>query len=429
MSSNKLSHTFGISTFGESHGPAVGILFDSPIPNQELPVNEIRAALKRRSPHGKHSSSRIEPDDIEILSGVFDGKTTGAPLCLIVRNQNIRSADYDTLENIIRPGYADYSWLKKYHIFDFRGGGRASGRETVARVIAAELLKTILRDINISVSTLQIGEMIARPANDCPNNPYYWCDAESLPALTEYLEQIRRAGDSIGGIIRVSAKNVHAGLGDPLYEKLSANIAKAMLSIGSVRGIMFGDGADLAKHPGSWCNDAYQNGEPTTNHHGGILGGVSTGEELRFDLIIRPVSGISKEQNTIDRDGRDCKIRITGRHDSCHIPRIIPVVEAMLTICLADAIQYQRLNQGEQDLAGYREALDKLDEDLVLLLKRRKDVVQQVKKFKEIHGMAPKDPIRELQISQKVRALAQELDLNTDLVDSLMKLNLEISAK
>jgi chorismate synthase len=428
MSSNKLSSILGISTFGESHGPAVGILFDSPIPNKELPLEEIRAVLKLRAPKGLYSTARIEPDDIEILSGVFEGKTTGAPLCIIIRNQAARSRDYEAIKDLIRPGYADYAWLKKYHIFDYRGGGRASGRETVARVIAAELVRTYIPEIKILVSTLQIGEMSSAPGKTAPENTFHWPDADSYTDLLAYVESIRAAGDSIGGIIRVTAENVPAGLGDPIYDKLSANIAKAMLSIGSVRGIMFGDGLELAKKPGSWCNDQFKAGRLQSNHHGGILGGVSTGEELCFDLIIRPVSGISIEQDTIDHDGTDRKISISGRHDSCHIPRLIPVVEAMLTICLADAVQYQKLISRNQDLAGYREALNKLDEDLIMLLKRRKEVVKHVKLYKATHDLHPKDPEREREIAHKVRALAQELDLDVDLVDELMKLNLRISA-
>ena len=428
MSSNKLSSVFGITTFGESHGPAIGILFDSPIPNQIFPMEELRAALRRRTPKGKHSTARIEPDDIEILSGVFEGKTTGSPLCIIVRNRSARSLDYEAIRNLIRPGYADYSWLQKYHIFDYRGGGRASGRETVARVIAAELLKSLLKNIHISSQCLRIGMLSTEESPSKPTNPYYWPDADGYSNLIKYLDEVKARSDSVGGVIRVRAQNVPPGLGDPIYEKLSSNIAKAMLSIGSVRGILFGEGLALAEMPGSLVNDQFQKGKPTSNHHGGILGGVSTGQDIVFDLIIRPVSGIGTEQQTIDLQGKDSKITIEGRHDTCHLPRLVPVIEAMLIICLADALQHQRLIRGNTDLDAYREALDKLDEDLILLLARRREIVRQVKKYKEEHGIAPKDPSREQDIMIRSRYLAEQTGMDPDLVEDLMRKNLEISA-
>ncbi len=429
MPSNSLSRIFGITTFGESHGPAIGILFDSPVANQDFPYDRIREALLRRAPRSNSSTARKENDDLEIISGVFNGKTTGAPLCILIRNQDARSLDYEPFKDLIRPGYADYSWLQKYHIFDYRGGGRASGRETVARILAAQLLRDLIPDISIETITLQIGKLSASLDGVCEPNYFHWPDRDTYPKLLRYIEQTKQKGDSLGGIIRVVARNVPAGLGDPIYEKLSANIAKAMFSIGTVRGILFGDGHDLASLPGSECNDQFVEGKCITNHHGGILGGVSTGQELRFDLVFRPVSSISLEQETVDYQERPSRIKLSGRHDSCHIPRVIPVCEAMLTICLADAIQYQRLNSGKQDLAGYREALDKLDEDLLLLLKRRREIVQQVKEYKLANHLAPKDPIREEEILQKATNLAQELDLDVDLVLRIMKLNLLVSAK
>ncbi|MCK9557928.1 MAG: chorismate synthase [Candidatus Cloacimonetes bacterium] len=429
MPSNSLSRLFGITTFGESHGPAIGILFDSPIANQELPFDRIREALLRRAPKGNASTTRIETDEIEILSGVFNGKTTGTPLCILIHNKDARSIDYEPFKDLIRPGYADYSWLQKYHIFDYRGGGRTSGRETVARVLAAELLRHVLPDISIETTTLQIGSIKASLNGTCPENAFHWPDQESYPQLMQFLEQTKLEGDSLGGIVRVVARNVPAGLGDPIYEKLSANIAKAMFSIGTVRGVLFGDGLDLAVMPGSQCNDRFIQGKCVSNHHGGILGGVSTGAEISFDVVLRPVSSISEEQETIDHLGRQSTIKLCGRHDHCHIPRVIPVIEAMLTICLADAVQYQRLISATQDLAGYREALDKLDEDLLILLKRRREIVKQVKQFKKGHNLAPKDYAREREIIDKALCWAKELDLDPDLVLQIVNLNLKVSAK
>ncbi|MCB5278552.1 MAG: chorismate synthase [Candidatus Cloacimonetes bacterium] len=428
MPSNKLSQILGISTFGESHGPAIGILFDSPIPNQEFPFDKIRKALTQRAPQTKFATSRIEPDEIEILSGVFEGKTTGAPLCIVVYNKDARSFEYNPFKDLIRPGYADYSWLQKYHIFDYRGGGRASGRETVARVIAAELYRDLLKDIKIQITAIQIGEKTASIATLSEANPFHWPDQDSYPLLISYLKQKKLEGDSVGGVLRVRAKNIPPGLGDPIYEKLSANIAKAMFSIATIRGVLFGDGLDLARLPGSKVNDQFAQGKAQTNHHGGILGGVSTGSDLQFDLIIRPVSSIAQEQDTINLQGQDCKIKIDGRHDTCHIPRIIPVIEAMLMICLADAIQYQRLIENRQDLSGYREALDKLDEDLILILKRRQEIVRQVKVLKKKQHLPPKDTAREHEIIMRQRTFAKELSLNEDLVEQIVNLNLRLSS-
>lgn len=429
MRSNSFSQQFGISTFGESHGPAIGLLIDSPPPNLDFPSDELAAALRQRSQRGDFSTPRQEPDQLEILSGVFEGKTTGMPLCVIVRNCDAKSADYAALKDIFRPGHADYSWFQKYQIFDYRGGGRASGRETLARVIAADLPKSLLKDIKIEITSTQIGEMkagaAASPAGD---NPFHWPDPKSYPDLIKYLDEIKDSGDSLGGILQVRASNIPAGLGDPIYEKLSANIAKAMFSIGTMRGILFGDGLDLARRPGSQCNDQFEDGKLASNHHGGIVGGVSNGQDLVFELIIRPISSISIPQEGMDKAGNPRQISIQGRHDVCHLPRLIPVVEAMLQICLADAIQYQRLVLGlDADLPSFRESLDKVDEELLTLLWRRRAIVHKVKQYKKQNDLPPKDPSREREILSKAAKLAQEMDLPPELVQDIIKLNLRIS--
>jgi len=430
MPSNRLSGYFGISTFGESHGPAIGILIDNPLPNLAFPSPELVHALERRSPKSSFTTTRIEADQIEILSGVMDGKTTGMPLCIIVRNQDARSRDYEALKDIFRPGHADFSWFQKYGIFDYRGGGRASGRETLARVIAADHVKAVLGDITVNVTCTQIGELKASSTSAATDNPWHWPDAESYEHLMNYLQQIEASGDTIGGRLQITVHNVPAGLGDPIYEKLSANIAKAMFSIGTVRGILFGDGLELAQKPGSQVNDQFDQGRLATNHHGGIVGGVSTGQDIVFELIIRPVSSVRLPQQSIDREGRSQRIRIKGRHDVCHLPRIIPVIEAMLQLCLADAIQYQKLISSEpQSLAGFRESLDKIDEELILLLARRTEIVNQVKAYKQKHHLPPKDPARETQIQDQICTLAAELELDPELAREIIKLSLRISNK
>lgn len=429
MRSNRLSHLFGISTFGESHGPAIGLLIDSPPPNLDFPSDELCDALKRRGHKGDFSTSRHEADLLEILSGVFEGKTTGMPLCVIVRNCDARTADYEALKDVFRPGHADYSWFQKYQIFDYRGGGRASGRESLARVIAADLPKSLLKDIKIDIISKQIGELIASPTVcGAGDNPFHWPEPDSYLDLLNYLNEIKGQGDSLGGILRVTASNIPPGLGDPIYEKLSANIAKAMLSIGTVRGILFGDGYSLARRPGSQGNDQFADGKLASNHHGGIIGGVSNGQDIVFDLVIRPISSISIPQEGMDKAGKPRKISIQGRHDVCHIPRLIPVVEAMLQICLADAIQYQRLISGEDaDLADFRESLDKIDEELLTLLFRRRAIVHKVKRFKKQNHLPAKDPAREREILDKAARIAGEIDLPVDLAQDIIKLTLRIS--
>ncbi|MCB5286788.1 MAG: chorismate synthase [Candidatus Cloacimonetes bacterium] len=428
MRSNRLSELFGITTFGESHGPAIGLLIDSPPPNLDFPSAELCAALQQRSHKGDFSTSRHETDRLEILSGVFEGKTTGMPLCVIVRNCDAKSADYEALKDVFRPGHADYSWFQKYQIFDYRGGGRASGRESLARVIAADLAKNLLKDIKIEITSTQIGELKAGSSSAAGDNPFHWPEPDTYPELIKYLDEIKSLGDSLGGILHVSASNIPSGLGDPIYEKLSANIAKAMFSIGTVRGILFGDGLDLARRPGSQCNDQFAEGRLASNHHGGIVGGVSNGQDLVFELVIRPISSISIPQEALDKAGKPRRISIQGRHDVCHLPRLIPVVEAMLQICLADAIQYQRLISGQSaDLPSFRESLDKIDEELITLLWRRRAIVQKVKQYKQQNDLSPQDPAREREILRKAAKLAEGIDLPPELVQDLIKINLRIS--
>lgn len=430
MSSNKLSKIFGISSFGESHGPAVGLLIDSPIPNLDFPFEEIRQALDKRKYKSKHTTARSEDDDIEILSGVFEGKTTGMPLCIIVRNIDHKSADYSAIKDIFRPGHADFSWFNKYLIHDYRGGGRSSGRETLARVIASKLNESILGEMEITITTLSIGEKMNPHPDMSAKNPHHWTDAESYPGLLEYLDEIRKEKDSVGGILGIRVTGVPTGLGDPIYEKLSANIAKAMLSIGTVRGILFGDGERLTRAKGSQVNDRFLEDGSMTNHHGGILGGISTGQDIYFELYIRPVSSIGKKQSALNKDGEIVQIELKGRHDSCHIPRIIPVVEAMLKLSLVDAVQAQKLIDGsKQDLDGFRETLDKLDEELLLTLYRRREVVKRVREYKHQNSLPAKDEARELEIVSRAQEIAKEYELDPELVKELINITLRICAK
>lgn len=427
MPTNRLDGFFGFTGFGESHGPAIGLVIDSPPPNIEFPHAALQAALARRNSSTPYKTPRLETDEYEILSGVFEGKTTGMPLCIIVRSHDARSEDYEALRDVFRPGHADFAWYQKYHIYDFRGGGRASGRETLARVIAASFTEEILAPIKIQTRCVQVGKM--RITGDVwdSDNPFHWPDEHSSIALYSYLDEVQKEGDSLGGIIELRAMDVPAGLGDPVYAKLSANIAKAMLSIPSVKGISFGDGETLAAMKGSEANDQMTKDGYLSNHQGGINGGVSNGNELFFRLILRPVSSVSLPQRTIDKSGNDRVISIKGRHDSCHIPRVIPVAEAMLKLCLADAIHHQRLIRGEAaSLENFRESLDALDEELLLLLYRRRQIVQQVKDYKLLHCLPNRDAAREEAILKRVEAIACELELNPKLAREIMRLGLKI---
>jgi len=428
MPTNRFDSFFGFTSFGESHGPAIGLVIDSPPPGLDFPHAELKAALARRQLESPYRTARRESDEYEILSGIFEGKTTGMPLCIIVRNRDAKSQDYEALKDVFRPGHADFAWYQKYHIYDYRGGGRASGRETLCRIIAASLSENILGAIEIDTQCLRIGQMTAEPSVTSPDNPFNWPDPYTLSELEQYLDKAKAAGNSLGGIIRLRASKVPPGLGDPVYEKLSANIAKAMLSIPSVKGISFGDGEDLAAMSGFEANDQMGESGFISNHLGGLSGGVTNGNDLIFSLIIRPVASVSTPQSTIDKAGNPCSISISGRHDVCHIPRIIPVCEAMLKLCLADAIQHQRIVLAQQqDIVFFRESLDKLDEELLLLLNRRKKIVEGVKAFKLSNNMPAKDNAREQEILERTRRIGSDLGLDPDLISQIMKYVLKSS--
>lgn len=319
---NTFGKNFRVTTFGESHGPALGAVIDGCPPGVEISEEEINRALERRRP-GIHpfSTRRKEEDRVRILSGVFMGRTTGTPLCLLIRNTDARSSDYEALADVFRPGHADYTYQVKYGIRDFRGGGRSSGRETVARVAAGAVAEKILsgRGISIRSRVLEV-------------------HGATLPEEMEReIADAARSGDSVGGIIEITATGCPPGLGDPVFGKLDALIAMAMMSIGAVKGVEIGDGFAAARMRGSEHNDQMDGSGFLSNHAGGILGGISTGAEIVVRIAVKPTPSISREQRTIDTAGRETTISVTGRHDACIVPRIGPVAEAMLALVLADA--------------------------------------------------------------------------------------------
>ena len=340
MPGNTFGRLFRVTSWGESHGPALGAVIDGCPSGMALTAEDIQHDLDRRRPGGALSSPRREPDRVEILSGVFQGVTTGTPISLIVYNRDVRSRDYDELAAVYRPGHADRTYEQKYGVRDWRGGGRSSARETVARVAAGAVARKFLGRHGISVKayTLALGgvpcegfdwEEIDRNALSCP-------DAASARAMEARLREVKEAGDSVGGIVEISARGCPAGLGEPVFDKLDARLAAALMSIGAVKAVEIGEGLNAAALLGSENNDPVTAEGYASNHAGGILGGLSTGMEIIARVAVKPIPSISKAQQTVTGEGRPVTIRIEGRHDVSAIPRIVPVCEAMVLLVLAD---------------------------------------------------------------------------------------------
>jgi chorismate synthase len=328
---NTFGRNFRITTFGESHGRALGAVIDGCPPGIPLDETDIQPLLDRRRPGTSPlSSPRQETDRVEILSGVFEGKTTGTPIAMIVRNRDVRSEDYEELRDVFRPGHADFTYHEKYGIRDHRGGGRSSGRETIGRVAAGALAMKYLAMNGITVA----GRIVSVHGKTEPAA----IGAEILAA--------KLAGDSVGGIAEIVAKGCPAGLGDPVFLKLDAAIAGAMMGIGAVKGVGIGDGFVVAGRFGSENNDAMTKDGFATNHAGGILGGISSGQDIVVRIAVKPTPSIAKTQKTRDIHGNVVDISVAGRHDPCIVPRIIPVAEAMLALVLADCLLEQGKYKG-----------------------------------------------------------------------------------
>ncbi|MFA5294858.1 MAG: chorismate synthase [Methanoregulaceae archaeon] len=334
---NTFGSSFRLTTFGESHGPALGVVIDGCPPGIPLSEADIQPALDRRRPGvSPFTSPRAEPDRVEILSGVFQGVTTGTPVAMIIRNADARSQDYDALRTVFRPGHADFTFQAKYGVRDHRGGGRSSGRETVGRVAAGAVATLCLARIGIAVSA-RIEEIhgVSDPA-----------------AMEDEIRNAKNAGDSVGGIIRLSAQGVPAGLGDPVFGKLDALIAAAMMGIGAVKGVEIGDGFAAARLKGSEHNDQMDAAGFLTNHAGGILGGISNGDEIVVRIAVKPTASIGLPQKTLTTGEEETVIRVQGRHDPCIVPRLLPVAEAMLALVLMDAfLEQQKCRVFEQERA------------------------------------------------------------------------------
>jgi len=353
MGSNSFGNIFRITTWGESHGPAIGVVIDGCPAGLELSEQDLIPDLQRRAPGSNpHTSPRQEPDHPQILSGVFEGKTTGAPISILIPNQDANSKAYTSLQHLLRPGHANFTYLAKYGIFDHRGGGRASGRETACRVAAGAVAKKLLLHFNVTVQAYirQLGsiEASACDLNSVYTSPVYCPDAEASRQMVAELERVKAEGDSLGGVVEFLALGIPVGWGDPVYEKLEANLAKAMLSLPATKGFEIGEGFGSAALQGSAHNDLYEKLEgkiqTKTNLAGGTLGGISTGMPLRGRVAFKPASSIRKPQATLTTEGEsaDLELPAGSRHDPCVAIRAVPVVEAMTALVLADAVLLNR---------------------------------------------------------------------------------------
>lgn len=348
MAGSTFGNIFKITTWGESHGKGIGVVIDGCPAGLELNEEDIQPYLNRRKPgQSRYSTKRQEDDAVEILSGVFEGKTTGTPISLIVFNKDQKSRDYSEIAGYYRPGHADYTFDEKYGFRDYRGGGRSSGRETIGRVAAGAVAAKLLKQLGVTLLTYSksIGPIEASffDPDAIPENPLYMPDAAAARKAQSYLESCIKQQDSAGGVIECRITGVPAGIGDPVFEKLDANLAKAVLSIGAIKGFEMGDGFAAARSLGSENNDSFchkDNGKigKLTNHSGGVLGGMSDGETILFRAAVKATPSISSPQATVNNSGGDITVSIKGRHDPIIVPRAVVVVEAMAALTLADAL-------------------------------------------------------------------------------------------
>ena len=348
MAGSTFGEIFRVTTWGESHGTAVGATVDGCPPGLILELDDIQQDLDRRRPGtgGPAASPRQEPDRVEILSGIFEGRTTGTPISLAIFNKDAHSKSYDHLKDIFRPGHGDISYQKKYGIRDHRGGGRASARETAARVAAGAIARKLLSEagIDIKAYTVALGGIATerRDLAEIDNNALRCPDPETAAKMAEKIVKIRKEGDTLGGIVEILASGCPAGLGEPVFDKLDGELARALMSIGAVKGVEIGAGFAAAAMTGSENNDPITPDGFKGNNAGGILAGISSGQDIIARVAVKPIPSIGREQETIDLDGKPVKIKIGGRHDISAIPRIIPVCEAMVALTLADHLLRQR---------------------------------------------------------------------------------------
>jgi chorismate synthase len=353
MSGNSIGKLFTVSSFGESHGKAIGCIVDGCPPGLALSEEDLQNDLERRRPgKSRHTTQRREPDQVEILSGTFEGKTTGAPIGLIIYNQDARSKDYSEIMDKFRPGHADYTYLKKYGLRDYRGGGRSSARETAMRVAAGGIARKYLNEnygIKIQAYLAQLGEMVIEHKDweVVEDNPFFCPDETKVAELEVYMDDLRKQGDSVGARVNVVASGMPVGLGEPIFDRLDSDIAHAMMSINAVKGIEIGAGFNSVAQKGSQHRDEITPQGFVTNHAGGTLGGISSGQDILASVAFKPTSSIRIPGKTVDKAGNQTEIITKGRHDPCVGIRGVPIVEAMLALVLMDHVLRHRAQNAD----------------------------------------------------------------------------------
>lgn len=342
MSGNTFGKLFAVTSFGESHGPALGCIVDGCPPGLPLTEEDLqRDVERRRSGKSRHTSQRREPDQVRILSGIFEGRTTGAPIGLLVENQDQRSRDYAKIKDVFRPGHADYTYAQKYGFRDYRGGGRSSARETVMRVAAGAIARRYLgRQLGIEIRgyLAQLGPLVLDPVDldSVDDNPFFCADPGRVPELESYMDALRKEGDSIGARVNVLATGVPPGLGEPVFDKLDADIAHAMMGINAVKAVEIGDGFQAVTQKGTEHRDEITPEGFRSNHAGGTLGGISSGQTVRVSMALKPTSSLRLPCDSVDVNGDPVEVVTTGRHDPCVGIRATPIAEAMLALVLMD---------------------------------------------------------------------------------------------
>ncbi|HAT8370362.1 chorismate synthase [Legionella pneumophila serogroup 1] len=342
MSGNTFGALFTVTTFGESHGPAIGCVVDGCPPGMSLTEADIQPFLDKRKPgQSKYTTQRREEDKVQILSGVFDGKTTGAPIALLIQNTDQRSRDYEDIKNLFRPGHADFTYHYKYGHRDYRGGGRSSARETAARVAAGAIARLYLKrylNLDIIGYLQQMGELKLQfeNENEINKNPFFCPNNKQTQELADYIDRLRRQGDSVGARVKILARGVPTGLGDPVFDKLDATLAYAMMSINAVKGVEIGSGFNAVEQLGSHHRDQMTAKGFLSNHAGGILGGIATGQPIEVSIALKPTSSITTPGQTINTEGEEVTVVTKGRHDPCVGIRAVPIAEAMMALVLMD---------------------------------------------------------------------------------------------
>lgn len=366
MAGSTYGNILRITTWGESHGKGIGVVVDGVPSGLELCEADIQKFLDRRKPgQSKYTTPRKEDDTVEILSGVFEGKTTGTPISLAVYNKTQRSADYSEIAGYYRPGHADYTFDMKYGFRDYRGGGRSSGRETIGRVAAGAIAVKILEQLGISINayTKSVGDISIDydrfDIKEASRNPFYMPDAQAAERVEEFAARAIADKDSVGGIVECVIRNVMPGIGEPVFDKLDANLAKAIMSIGAVKGFEIGDGFEAAKLTGKSNNDGFrmENGRiiKTSNHSGGVLGGMSDGSDIIFRAAFKPTPSIASVQNTVNKSGQNIEVSVKGRHDPMIVPRAVVVVETMAALTVVDLIFTAMTSRMDRITAFWRE--------------------------------------------------------------------------